>query len=142
MIKKLNVGKPKKTVRRASQPETGRVGIFWVFKGKVLAATYALPEGEQYGDAINGLTDHVKYWSHFQKLHLGLRGMEYQDVPRGRVLFMKPTGIFHVYMDKVLHNLKTKRALLKEFELPKRSTQFLLDAHYTTDSDDLEKLFF
>ena len=44
-------------------------------------------------------------------------------------------------MDKVLHNLKTKRSLLQEFELPKRSTQFLTDAHYPTDGAELEKLF-
>jgi len=44
-------------------------------------------------------------------------------------------------MDKVLHNMKIKRSLLQEFELPKRSTQFLTDAHYPTDGAELEKLF-
>jgi hypothetical protein len=129
------------SLKLAGKPPAGRVGIFWVFEDKVLAATYALKEGQEYGDAINGLTDHVKYWPHFQKLLPALRHLEYQDVPRGRVLFMRPTGKYHVYMDKVLHNLKTKRALLKEFELPQRTTRFLMDAHYTTDWEDLQNLF-
>ncbi len=128
----------RRTIRK---PPTGRVGIFWVFKGRVLAVTFALQEGQEYGDAINGLTDHVKYWLHFQKLLPALRHLEYQDVPRGRVLFMRLTRKYHVYMDKVLHNLKNKRALLKEFELPKSTTRFLMDAHYTTDWEDLQNLF-
>ena len=127
--------------RRASNLPIGRVGIFWVFNGKVLAATYPLQDGQKYGDAINGLTDHVKYWPQFQKRLPALRHLEYQDVPRGRVLFMRPTKKYHVYMDKVLHYLKTKRALLKKFELPLRTTRFLMDAHYTTDWEDLQNLF-
>ena len=101
-----------------------------------------MQDGQAYGDAINGLTDHVKYWPQFQKLHPELRSLEYQDVPRGRVLFMKPGRKFHVYMDKVLHNSKTKRALLEEFELPVSRTKFLKDAHYTTDPEELERMFF
>ena len=123
-----------------TQSPAGKVGIFWVFNGKVLAAAYDLSAGQPYGDAINGLTDHVKHWPHFQKLHPELRDKEYQDVPRGRVLFMRLTRKFHVYMDKVLHTTKTKRDLLKAFELP-RAARFLMDPHYTTDWEDLERLF-
>lgn len=119
----------------------GKVGIFWVFRGTLLAASYAVQDGQEYGDAINGLTDHVKYWPKFQKSHPELRSVEYQDVPRGRVLFMKPSRKFHVYMDKVLHNSKTKRALLEEFDLPVGKSKFLMDAHYTTDQDELERMF-
>ena len=140
MIKPHIAGKPRNPGQKRN-PQPGKVGIFWVFKGKLLAATYPLQDGEEYGDAINGLTDHVKYWPQFQKLHPELRQLEYQDVPRGRVLFMQPTGKFHVYMDKTLHSLKNKRALIKKFELPGPSTQFLMDAHYTTDLSELEKLF-
>ena len=59
----------------------------------------------------------------------------------GSEVYTRTTGIFHIYMDKVLHNMKIKRSLLQEFELPKRSTQFLTDAHYPTDGAELEKLF-
>ena len=127
--------------QKRSKPQTGKVGIFWVFKGQLLAATCALREGQEYGDAINGLTDHVKYWPVFQKLHPELRSMEYQEVPRGRVLFMKPARRFYVYMDKVLHNSKTKSALLKEFELSFSRTNFLTDPHYTTDPEELNAIF-
>jgi hypothetical protein len=119
----------------------GKVGIFWVFRGKLLAATYALQDGEEYGDAINGLANHVTHWPQFQESHPELRGLEYQEVPRGRVLFMKPRRQFCVYVDKVLHNSKTKRALLQTFELPVSTTRFLTDAHYTTDPEELRTMF-
>ena len=102
-----------------------------------MAVTFAVQDGEEYGDAINGLTDHVKYWPKFQRLHPELRSMEYQEVPRGRVLFMKPNRRFHVYMDKVLLNSKTKSAVLKEFELTFSRTNFLADVrhvHYNTET--------
>ena len=73
-------------------------------------------------------------------MHPELRDKEYEDVPRGRVWFMRPAQQYHVYMDKVLHNTKTKRDLLKAFELP-RTARFLTDPHYTTDWEDLESLF-
>lgn len=133
--------KAKKSSRSgAGIPSKGKVGIFWVFRGGILAASFAVQDGEKYGDAINGLTDHVKYWPRFQNQLPELIDLEYQDIPRGRVLFMKPSQEFHVYMDKVLHNSKTKRALLKEFSLPPKSSRFRTDAHYTTDSDELENL--
>ncbi len=120
---------------------TSRVGIFWIFRGKLLATVCPLGNGESYGDAINGPINHVTQWPVFQKLNPALRSLEYQDVPRGRVLFMKPTGEFHIYLDRVLDTQRNRKALLQEFELPKSSTQFLHDAHYTTDLEDLERLF-
>jgi len=120
---------------------TGKVGIFWVFHGRVLAATYNLADGEDYGDAVNGRTDHVHYWPKFQEQHPALRELEYQDVPRGRVLFMKPSEKFHVYLDKALRAEKIKRAICQEFELPVAKTKFLSDSHYTTDLEELNRLF-
>ena len=127
--------------RRAARHTPGQVGIFWVFRGELLAAAYALRAGQEYGDAINGLTDHVKFWPRFQEQHRKLRDLEYQDVPRGRVLFMKPTWKFCVYMDKTLHTAKIKRAVLHHFDLPRNNTKFLMDAHYTTDPAELDRLF-
>ena len=131
-------GSPKP--RRQKLP-VGKVGIFWVHRGELLAAPFALEAGEDYGDAINGPTDHVKFWPEFQTIHRELRELEYQDVPRGRVLYMKPDRQFLVYMDKTLHTAKVKSAIRKTFGLAASNTRFLLDAHYTTDPAALKHLF-
>jgi hypothetical protein len=119
----------------------GKVGIFWVFHEKLLAATWALQAGEEYGDAINGLADHVNFWPQFQKQNPELKKLDYQEVPRGRVLFSKTSQKFHIFMDKVLHKPKIKRAILKKFELPAAKTKFLTDSHYTTNPEELNRLF-
>jgi hypothetical protein len=137
-VLKTKVKNPKRSL--AKMP-AGKVGIFWVFQDMLLPGTFALSEGVEYGDAINGATDHVHCWPKFQESHPALSDVEYQDVPRGRVLFMKPHRQFHVYMDKVLHTQKIKRALMKEFQLPAVGTKFLTDAHYTTDPGELDRLF-
>ena len=112
-----------------------------MFRGKLLATTWALQAGEDYGDAINGLADHVNYWPQFQQQNPELRKLEYQEVPRGRVLFSKPSKKFSVFMDKMLHGPKIKRAILKEFDLPIAQTKFLTDSHYTTSPEELNQLF-
>jgi hypothetical protein len=53
-----------RTSRRA-RPEpaaSGKIGIFWVYHGELLAAAFGIDAGVKYGDALNGPTDHVKYW--------------------------------------------------------------------------------
>jgi hypothetical protein len=117
------------------------VGIFWVFEGKLLAYTCAPAEGIQNEWSINGQHDHVDYWPTFQRQHPNLRNVEYEDVPRGRVLFLKKTSTFCVYMDKRLHKPAIKKLILAGFNLPPKLTKFLTDPHYTTDPDDLDRIF-
>lgn len=112
-----------------------------MFRGKLLAAAVPVNGGVQTVDAINGQADHVSYWPYLQKLHSELRGLEYEQVPRGRVLVLKTSRRFCVYMDEVLHKPKIKQALLKEFCLPKGRTKFKTDPHYTTDPEELDRLF-
>jgi hypothetical protein len=118
-----------------------KVGIFWMFQGKLLPAAVPVSEGVEDTEAINGQADHVHYWLTLQRLHPELRNLEYEQVPRGRVLFLKEPKTFCVYMDKVLHKPKIKQALREEFGLPKARTRFLIDPHYTTDPDELAQLF-
>jgi hypothetical protein len=119
----------------------GKVGIFWFFEGEILAATWPLQAGEEYDDFINGKTDHVHFWHTLQKQHSELRVREYQEVPRGRVLFNKSEGMFLIYMDKVLFKSQTKKAIIKEFELTIAESKFLSDIHYTTTSKELDRIF-
>lgn len=135
---------PSKKTKANYQPKLpvrGKVGIFWVFRGHLLAATFNVSEGEPFGDAINGRTDHVHYWPTLREQHPPLRHLEYQDVPRGRVLYMQPTGKFLVYLDRAIQTAANQRAILKEFQLPPAKTRFLSDPHYTTDPEELARLF-
>ena len=69
-----------------------------------------------------------------------LRRVEYDAVPRGRVLYQKAEGRCVVYMDKVLHREDVKQVIRDYFALPV-ATPFLTDLHYTTTPEDLARLF-
>jgi hypothetical protein len=140
--------KPKPKVRSlvvkskpAQVAESPCVGIFWVFEGKLLAYTCAPSDGIDNEWSINGQHDHVDYWPTFQRQHPSLRNIEYEDVTRGRVLFLKKPPTFCVYMDKRLHKPAIKKLILAGFNLPPKQTKFLTDPHYTTDPDDLARIF-
>jgi len=117
-----------------------KVGIFWVYHTQQIVAAVPLHEGMDDGDFINGPWDHLPYWETVRRTIPALRTVEYDAVPRGRVLYKKAEGRCYVYMDKVLHRDVVKQVIRHHFELPV-ATPFLSDLHYTTTPEDLERLF-
>ncbi len=117
-----------------------KVGIFWVFQGLPIVSAVLLHEGIDDGDFINGPYDHLQYWETVRRTIPALRTVEYDAVPRGRVLYKKAEGQCVVYMDKVLHRDAVKQVIRYHFKLPV-ATPFLTDLHYTTTPEDLERLF-
>ena len=118
-----------------------RLAIFWVFRRRLLKADTPLERGIHTREAINGQFDHLDFWPVLQRLWPEFRGLQYEEVPRGRILFLKADRTFCVYMDKSLHTPEIKRLLLEEFDLPRAGTKFLTDPHYTTDPEELDRLF-
>jgi len=120
---------------------TGDVGIFWVNQGQLIMAAVPLAEGIDDGRFVNGPYDHDPYWGTVQRSHKHLRGVEYFHVPRGRVLFDKTKHRFYCYLDERLCTATIKRMILEHFHLPRKHTSFRTDLHYTTDPDELDRLF-
>jgi hypothetical protein len=133
------MSKPKQPTKQTGT--RGKVGIFWVFKENVLADTWPLQEGEKFDDFINGRNDHVDFWPKLQIKHPELLNLEYQDVPRGRVIFKKTKRTFSIYLDKVLLKPSIKKEIRRKFDLPVANSKFLTDAHYTTKPEAIENLF-
>lgn len=117
-----------------------KVGIFWFYQGLPLVAVVPLQHGINDGDFINGPDNHLPAWERVQCTVPALRTMEYEEVPRGRVIYTKAEDQFTVYRDKVLHREDYQRAILHLFALPPE-TPFLTDIHYTTTPADPECLF-
>jgi hypothetical protein len=125
----------------SGQPVTGKIGIFWWFAGRLLASVCRVEEGDAAGGTVDSKFAHVETWPVLQKCHPELRAMEYEDVPRGRVVYLQRSKRFRVLMDKVLFKSHIKVEILEKFGLPKSRTKFLKDQHYTTDPKMIERLF-
>jgi hypothetical protein len=117
------------------------VGIFWFYRGRLLKSAVSVVNGLPYGDAVHSQTDHVTFWPEVQRRIRKLQHVEYEEVPRGRIVYHRSESRYCVYMDRKLHKPRIKQLLLREFSLPKRFTSFLTDPHYTTDADELARLF-
>jgi hypothetical protein len=68
--------------RTKKQP---RVGIFWLFKGRLILDSTPVSQGEAYGGNVGHATAHIDYWSRLQERGEVPREVEYEEFPRGRV---------------------------------------------------------
>jgi hypothetical protein len=123
-----------------------KIGIFWIYQGKILGKARDLAEGES---SVLGLIDspdnHIDLWEgdlDFLALFPELRDQEYQQVPRGRVMYASHENKAVVYMDKSLYQTKTAKQLVIDFfALHAVNVSWKTDPHYTTDQDELDDVF-
>jgi len=137
-VSKLSLAKPQTL---PGQPHSGRIGIFWWFAGRLLASTCRVEQGIAGGGSVDSQFSHVETWRVLQRRYPKLRTLDYEDVSRGRVVYLHRSKRFRVLMDKVLFQPHIQTTILKRFGLPKSRTRFLTDQHYTTDPKEIERLF-
>ncbi len=113
------------------QQQEGHVGIFWIYKKQVLADSVPWAEGESYGENVNGLSDHYTHWATFQRQRPELRRYEYEQVPRGRVIYNKLKTTFTVLgSERFIRDEAQCAMVLEAFHLPPSQTRFRADEHY------------
>ncbi len=123
-MKGRHQGKPPKT---ATEP---RVGIFWLLKGKLLIEATPLSKAEAYGDFKVHSSDHCSVWARLQQAGTVFPEMEYEEAPRGRVMYSTKTGQFTLLADRCILGRKDVLARIKsELRLPS-DTKLDTDGHY------------
>ena len=97
-----------------AQRETPHLGIFWLVQtsngeAKLLAAGCPLDEAEAYGDCLTYSPGHYKTWAQWRRdrtldpaLRALVRAYEYEDWPRGRIVFDRSRDLFILYADRKL----------------------------------------
>ncbi|MFT8679219.1 hypothetical protein [Gluconacetobacter sp.] len=115
------------------------IGIFWVISengcSRFLVDRLPVSQGERYGDAITW-GGHYEFWEQIQSenqnrsLSKVPQWSEYEEWPRGRVIYNTREKIFVVYADRKLLTNEMKRAICEEFSLPLSNTRYSADSHY------------
>lgn len=104
------------------------VGIFWYLNGEIVGFKQTLDT--LIPDSL-GLIDsdftHVYDW---EKLNRNFG--DYEDYPRGRVIFNTKNNTYLIYLDASLLNVETKNKIIKFFGLSERDYEFKFrkDSHY------------
>ena len=120
------------------------VGIFWGVPeaGATVLVTDATPlsEAETYGECLTHPHGHYEVWEVWRALGpAGLRrhalpvaiaDHEYEEFPRGRIVYMVREQLFTLYADRHLQQPELIAQLVDRFGLAGRRHVVRSDAHY------------
>jgi hypothetical protein len=121
---------------QTSRPTSGRdkeprVGIFWLVNGKLLIDSTPLGRAQPYGDHLTHSRGHDRVWGKFQQRGTAPRAMEYDEPPRGRVVYHTKTGRFALLADRCIFRDKAVvRKIMSDLNLRSENTYQGTDAHY------------
>jgi hypothetical protein len=121
------------------------VGIFWSVPdaaGVLVSDATPLPEAEAYGSCLTHPRGHYELWEAWQALgpavlaRLGLPSaiawLEYEECPRGRIVFETTTRMFILYADRSLQTPPLVAAIRARFALGAEPVTVKGDPHYRT----------
>jgi hypothetical protein len=117
--------------KKAEVTPEAQVGIFWVVDGVPIVDGTPLDKAEECVGFKDHRRSHYEYWNELQSRRLVPAFMEYEECPRGRVIFNSSTRSFTFYADKcILNDKKMVAAIMKELQLPAKATMTDIDPHY------------
>lgn len=117
------------------------IGIFWMIStadgARLLAASCSLDKAETYGDCLTYGPGHYEIWRGWRQspeldatARAVVRAHEYEDWPRGRIVFDRVTDRFILYADRKLMPPATIEKIRQYFQLPADRTTVEFDFHY------------
>jgi hypothetical protein len=124
--------------------DAGMVGPFWVVEADgqpaIIALVVPLERADAYGDMLTVDTGHLEYWSGLARR--GARALreagipttpvwsEYEEWPRGRVLYDSTARHFVIRADMQLHQPGFVRIIAEHFCIDDAMTTVMPDEHY------------
>jgi hypothetical protein len=124
--------------------EMPQLGIFWPVQmsnggARLLAAGCPLDQAEPYGDCLTYGPGHYKTWAHWPRdrtvdpaLRAIVRSHEYEDWPRGRIVFDLVRDLFILYADRKLMTPAIIARIKAQFHLPAERSEVTSDFHIET----------
>lgn len=105
------------------------VGAFYMIGDTLLSNNVKVSDGDEYGGFVNYST-HWDLWKALCQTYRKLSNYEYDDFPRGRVVFDKTNRKFIIYLDKKLNNPKAIDKICQEYGLGSNYVVNDTDEHY------------
>jgi len=107
------------------------VGVFWIFENQIFFETQKLKGIKP----INGFKDsdlsHYQVWDKVKNQNSKFYLYEYEDIPRGRVVYDILNNQFIVYCNEnILKEEESKKLILENFGLIDENYIFKEDEHY------------
>lgn len=108
-----------------------KIGIFWYFKNRVIGIAHHFNQSDQDSiSLIDSTYTHVEYWETLKHSFPNLQEFEYEEIPRGRVIYNAKKQKAYVYMDAKLFKTAIAKQVAEFLEL--ESVIWMKDPHYKT----------
>ncbi len=112
------------------EPDEPRVGIFWLVRDKLLFDSTPLSGAELYGDHLTHPRSHIDMWAQFQRLGQAPPESEYEEFPRGRVMYHPALEESTILADQCILSRNDLVAQIKEALHLLQGTKVGTDPHY------------
>ena len=120
-----------KAVSGNKHPTEPHAGIYWWYRGKVVAFTEPVSAVEPVEHVHDSALGHDPMWPQVQRQYPPLRDKEYYDIPRGRVLYVADRDEYWLFAPAVLHTRVTVIGrIIRRFGLPPEKVHLKTDTHY------------
>lgn len=109
------------------------LSVFWLYNNKLYGPEAILSDEHVvvYGDYAQLDEDHFAIWPTVaKKIGLNSRRVEYDQVPRARILFHVPTHHFIVIGCKAIVENEEAQELVRTYYGLPQNTEFRRDEHY------------
>jgi hypothetical protein len=144
------VNPPSEAGKRTTPMNSSHLGIFWFVRNshgqaQLLTVTCPLAAGEEYGDCLTSPAGHHKTWEDWRRgqpkpplsaLAPVIVSDEYEDWPRGRIVYERTADRFVIYADRQLLTAERLVQIRAHFHLPAAHTVGCTDAHLPQHSVD------
>jgi hypothetical protein len=121
---------PPQHPKATSRPEQA-VGIFWLLGHRLILDVTSVGDAESYGEFLTHGASHIDCWSKLQRSGTVPKDVEYEEPPRGRVVYNFKTHLFSVYADRcILRKNAIINRIVNTMGLPIGEIDIATDGHY------------
>jgi len=127
------------------------VGIFWRVQTaggpKLVSHVVSLADADEYGDFLTHPTGHYEIWEGWRAagitaikamgLPVEIAASEYEEHPRGRVVYDRRAEQFIIYADRKLQKRLIIDDIKASFGITDRTCMVRSDSHYVSGTDML-----
>ncbi|WP_151900471.1 hypothetical protein [Sulfurimonas hydrogeniphila] len=107
------------------------IGIFWIYNSKIYFKTVKIDAVKVINGFIDSNFSHYQVWDEISLQNKDFYLYEYEEVPRGRVVYDVDNKQYIVYSNEdIINSNESKSFIINAFDLSSANVLFEYDAHY------------
>ena len=108
-----------------------KIGIFWIYKSKIYFKSIELEKVKPIDGFIDSDFAHYEVWNEIASQNRDFYLYEYEEIPRGRVVYDTINNRFIVYAnEEIVNSDEEKGLIISAFGLENKMISFRYDEHY------------